>query len=187
MRVFVAIDISEEVRAAIRAYLQELSHVRCGARWVRPEGLHVTLKFIGEVSPEKVERIRETLSGVRSAAPVEMLFRGTGFFPNARHPKVFWAGIEASANLAGLAREIETQLETLGIEREHRAFHPHLTLARFKSEDGLAKLHAAIEQRGAAEFGRLQTSEFHLYKSRLERGGAVYTRLATFSFVPTTA
>jgi 2'-5' RNA ligase len=175
-------DIAEEVRAAIGAYVQELSAVRCDARWARVEGLHVTLKFIGEAPAEKVERIRTELDGVRSAAPVEMTFRGTGFFPNARHPRVFWAGIEATPNLAELAKEIDARLETLGIARETRAFHPHLTLARFNSEKGLAALQAAIEKAGAMEFGRVSTGEFHLYESRLQRGGAVYTRLATFPF-----
>jgi 2'-5' RNA ligase len=144
--------------------------------------MHLTLKFIGEVSPEKVARIQDELRGVRSTA-VEMNFRNTGFFPNARHPRVFWAGIEASPNLAGMAAEIEQRIETLGISRESRSFRPHLTLARFQSEDGLPALHEALAQLGALEFGATRTEEFHLYQSTLKRGGAEYTRLATVRFV----
>lgn len=185
MRVFVAMDVPEEVRGAIREFVARLE-AECkgtrGARWARVEGMHVTLKFIGEIPAEKVEEIKKELEGVRSAAAVEMNFRGVGFFPNAKHPRVFWAGIEATPNLAEMAEEIEKHLERLGIPREERAFRPHLTLARFKSEEGLPKLREAIEKAGPAEFGSTRSSEFHLYESKLKRGGAEYTRLARFEF-----
>jgi 2'-5' RNA ligase len=184
MRVFVALDIPEHVRNAIADYVRELAAVRGGARWVRTESMHVTLKFVGETSPEKVESIRAELAGVKSNAAVQLSFRGTGFFPNARHPRVFWAGIESSSNLEEIAREIEARLERLGIPREQRAFQPHLTLARFKSEECLPQLLAALERLGAREFGECICREFHLYESRLGRSGAVYTRLATFPFLP---
>jgi 2'-5' RNA ligase len=179
-------DVPEEVRGAIREFVAKMER-ECqearGARWARVEGMHVTLKFIGEVAAEKVEQIKKELEGVRSAAAVEMSFRGVGFFPNAKHPRVFWAGIEATPNLAEIAEEIEARLERLGIPREGRAFRPHLTLARFKSEEGLPKLREAIEKAGAMEFGGTQSGEFYLYESKLLRGGAHYSRLATFKFV----
>ena len=195
MRVFVAMDVPEEVKGKIREFVGRLE-AECrearGARWARVEGMHVTLKFIGEVATEKVEPIKKELEAVREAfaakskttgeaAQVEMNFRGVGFFPNAKHPRVFWAGIEATPNLTEIAAEIEKRLEKIGIPREGRAFHPHLTLARFKSEEGLPKLRETIEKAGAMEFGSTQRSEFHLYESKLMRGGAVYTRLETFS------
>jgi 2'-5' RNA ligase len=184
VRIFIAMDVPEEVKGKIREFVAKMERA-CqgarGARWARVEGMHVTLKFIGEVATEKVEQIKKELEGVRSAAAVEMNFRGVGFFPNAKHPRVFWAGIEATANLAEMAGEIEKRLERLGIPREGRAFRPHLTLARFKSEEGLPKLREAIEKAGAMEFGVTRSSEFYLYESKLMRGGAVYTRLATFS------
>ena len=188
MRVFVAMDVPEDVKGKIREFVARLER-ECqgarGARWARVEGTHVTLKFIGEVAAEKVEEIKKEMEGVRSAAAVEMNFRGVGFFPNARHPRVFWAGIEATANLAEMAAEIEKRLEKIGIPREGRAFHPHLTLARFKSEEGLPKLREAIEKAGAMEFGGTRSGEFHLFESKLMRGGAVYTRLETFAFATT--
>jgi 2'-5' RNA ligase len=174
-------DVAEEVQGAIREFVGKMEAACRGARWARVEGMHLTLKFIGEVSGEKVEEIKKELSGVRSAAVVEMSFRGVGFFPNAKHPRVFWAGIEATQNLSELAAEIEKRLERLRIPREGRAFRPHLTLARFKSEEGLPKLREAIEQAGAMEFGGMRSGEFHLYESKLMRGGAVYSRLETFS------
>jgi 2'-5' RNA ligase len=185
MRVFVAMEVPEEVKSKIREFVEKMER-ECqgarGARWARVEGMHVTLKFIGEVAAEKVEQIKKELEGVRSAAAVEMNFRGVGFFPNAKHPRVFWAGIEATPNLTEIAAEIEKWLEKIGIPREGRAFRPHLTLARFKSEEGLPKLREAIEKAGAMEFGEARSSEFYLYESKLLRGGAVYTRLETVTF-----
>jgi len=182
LRVFVALDIPQEVRSAIGALERRLEPECRGARWVRLESMHVTLKFIGEAEDDKVARIQQELSAVHSSAPVRIVFRGAGFFPNERHPRVFWAGMEAAPNLAELAGEIEQRLEALGITREERAFKPHLTLARFKSEEGLARLRAALAGAGPLEFGSMETREMHLYQSRLQRGGAVYTKLASFAF-----
>jgi 2'-5' RNA ligase len=187
MRLFVAMDIPEEVRRAVGELVRKLEPVCRGARWVRVGGMHITLKFIGEVGEEKVAAIQKELAGVRSEGAVELRFRNVGFFPNARHPRVFWAGIEASGNLGPLAAEIEQRLERLGIAREKREFKPHLTLARFDSQGGLPKLREALEGMGPFEFGELRSSEFYLYQSELRRGGAVYTKLARFRFVEAAA
>jgi 2'-5' RNA ligase len=182
LRVFVALEIPPEVRGALDAVMRKLEPESRGARWVRSESLHVTLKFIGEAPAPQVEQIKSELAAVRADDSVRIAFRGAGFFPNERHPRVFWAGIEAAGNLAELAAEVERRLEPLGIPREAREFRPHLTLARFKSEEGLARLRAALATAGPLEFGSMETRELHLYESRLERGGAVYTRLASFPF-----
>src|SRR5580658_5066374 len=102
--------------------IARLRDVARGARWVRPEGVHVTLKFIGETPPEQVSAIEGALRGARAAAPVEAKFRGAGFFPNERHPRVFWAGVEASPNLAELAGDVDRRLSALGIAAESREF-----------------------------------------------------------------
>jgi 2'-5' RNA ligase len=183
MRLFVAIDIPAETRAAVAKLIAQLAPLGPGAKWVRADGMHLTLKFIGEQPEDKVARIEGQLRAVRSPAPVELRFAGTGFFPNPRSPRVFWAGIEASPNLAELAANIERRLEPLGIPREQRAFKPHLTLARFNSTAGLPQLREALATLGPLEFGNALSSEFHLYRSQLQRGGAVYTKLATFPFV----
>ena len=182
MRLFVALDIPESVRASLAALVPKLRAVCASARWVRIAGLHVTLKFIGEVSAERAEAIKAALATVPSHSPITMNFRGLGFIPTARRPRVLWAGIEADSGLAALAASVEAALDPLGIVREERAFSPHLTLARFDTPRGLDALHAAIEKAGQVEFGSTSASEFHLYQSVLKPGGAEYTRLATFSF-----
>ena len=182
MRVFVALDIPAEVRAAAAALVVKLRPACRNARWVRTEGAHITLKFIGEVPPEKSKAIEAALAPILTPAPIEMNFRGVGFFPNDRHPRVFWAGIESGRELAELAAAVEASLEPLGITREQRAFSPHLTLARLESPRGLDALRAAIASAGPLEFGRTTAREFHLYQSILKPSGAEYTRLATHHF-----
>jgi 2'-5' RNA ligase len=152
------------------------------ARWIRPENLHVTLKFIGHVDSGKLDAIRAGLSEVHLDSPVDMRFRGLGFFPNRKRPRVFWAGMEASANLAPLAAEIDTRLSKLGVPVETREFAPHLTLARFEPpgiSDGLSEI---AQQNVAREFGAIRTGEFHLFESKTRPSGAEYTRLSSFSF-----
>jgi RNA 2',3'-cyclic 3'-phosphodiesterase len=182
MRLFVALDIPDVVRSAILAIVAKLRPTCRNARWVRIEGLHVTLKFIGETSSEKAAEIKTALAAIPSRPSIPMNFRGLGFFPNERRPRVLWAGIEAGTELAGLAASVEAALAALGIPLEERAFSPHLTLARFDTPRGLDALHAAVERAGLLEFGGTTAKEFHLYQSVLKPGGAEYTRLATFSF-----
>jgi 2'-5' RNA ligase len=184
VRIFVALDIPEEVRAALGALIARLRPISRAARWARIEGVHLTLKFIGEVQPEKVEAIQGSLAQIRFPDSIEMKFRNVGFFPNERRPSVFWAGVEAGAELGALAAAVETSLAPLGIAKEHRAFSPHLTLARFKFIDNSAmnRLHEAISTAGPLEFGASIAKEFHLVQSILKPGVAEYTRLATFRF-----
>src|SRR5947209_14928511 len=105
-----------------------------GVRFVRPEGLHVTLKFLGEVSEERAERTVEALRGVR-ASPFELELRGTGFFPNEKRPRIFWVGLHAhpADALGQLATQVEEACAVVGFPREQRPFQPHVTLARLGS------------------------------------------------------
>ncbi|MBZ5644239.1 MAG: RNA 2',3'-cyclic phosphodiesterase [Acidobacteriia bacterium] len=180
MRLFVAFDIPEEVRAAMAVVAAKLQNVCASARWVRLEGAHVTLKFIGEAPAGKVDGIKTALAGMPFPSAFKILYRGVGFFPHERRPQVLWAGIEAGPELRALAEAVESSLEPLGIARERREFSPHVTLARFKSPGDLAELRSAIAAAGALEFGQSTPTEFHLYQSVLKPGGAEYTRLATF-------
>lgn len=182
MRLFVALDIPESVRAALIECSAELSKTCRAGRWVRLEGAHITLKFIGHVPDDREETIRAALAEIRGFAPVDLHFAGLGFFPSAKRPRVLWAGIEAGPELAQLATAIEERMAKLGMEREEREFRPHVTLARFESPKGLDPLREAIEKLGVPEFGRITVREFCLYQSVLKRSGAEYTRVATYPF-----
>jgi RNA 2',3'-cyclic 3'-phosphodiesterase len=182
MRLFVALEIPSDVRENLAVLIKSLRAVSPQTRWVRPENLHVTLKFIGEVPEGKLAAFRAALAGVRSEQSVALDFRGLGFFPNEKHPRVFWAGIEASPNLKTLATDIDGATEKLGIPREQRPFSPHLTLARFEPPRLPETLRGPIRENVGREFGSLRTSQFRLIESKLKRSGAEYTTVESFPF-----
>jgi 2'-5' RNA ligase len=182
MRLFIALDLPAEVRQALDGLIARLRRQCREARWARTEGMHLTLKFIGWLDPadaNKFDTLRAALAAVRSDMP----FRGVGFFPNARRPRVAWCGVEASPNLAQIVADIESALEPLGIPRENREFVPHLTLARFNSPKGLEPLIRAADELKSCDFGSARETEFYLYESILKRSGAEYRKVETYPFV----
>jgi RNA 2',3'-cyclic 3'-phosphodiesterase len=180
VRLFVALDVPQRVLVALSELITNLKKTCQSARWVRLEGVHITLKFIGQVPDDHLEGIREALGTIPSFPPIEVRFAGLGFFPDPLRPRVFWAGVEGGPDLTELAAAIEMRLEPLGISAEKRVFHPHLTLARFESWWGTQALRDRVEVLGAPEFGKEVFREFHLYRSVLKRSGAEYTRLFTY-------
>jgi 2'-5' RNA ligase len=185
VRLFVALEIPSSVRDNLSTFLSEMRALteKLGekrVRWVRPENLHVTLKFIGEVADAKLADIGTALSSVPTVAPIDVRFRGFGFFPNENRPTVLWAGLDASPHLSTFAGDIDGALTTMGIAKEKRAFVPHLTLARFAVPLLHEKLRVAIQKNSEREFGSFQAEEFHLIESKLKPLGAEYTSLASF-------
>jgi 2'-5' RNA ligase len=182
MRLFVALDVPDDVRDALREVIAQLKPLCNTARWARPEGMHVTLKLVGHVEATKLDAIRATLATVRIAEPVELNFCGVGFFPNARRPRVLWCGVKASANLASLAADINHALDPLGIPADDREFAPHLTLARFKSPEGVEALARSASAMVLHQFGSSRVHNFHLYESFLKPSGAEYRKIETYPF-----
>jgi 2'-5' RNA ligase len=192
MRIFIGIDLEPEVRSRIERFLEGVEGFAPDARWVRPESLHVTLKFIGEQPPERVEAITERLRRVESSE-FEIQAAGYGFFPTAKAPRVFWIGIHAGPQLAELAENVDMATAELGIRREDRPFSPHLTVARGRGRSGSPKSRkgdspnatfAALAKRLAAmgelDFGTMTAYEFILYQSQLSPKGSKYTKLQRF-------
>jgi len=193
MRIFIGIDLDDEIRTKIARFLEGVRGFAPDARWVRPESLHITLKFIGEQKPEQVTAITERLQLVESEG-AEIRFAGYGFFPTAKAPRVFWIGIQAGPELVDLASGIDSALAELQIPREERPFSPHLTLARggggsgspkWRKGDGPNSTFAEVQKRLAAmselDFGTMTAHEFFLYQSQLSPGGSKYTKLQRFS------
>jgi 2'-5' RNA ligase len=192
MRIFVGIDLDSDTRSRISRLVEAVEGFAPDARWTPPESLHITLKFIGEQTPEHVEAITKRLRRVGSAA-FEMRVRGYGFFPTTKSPRVFWIGIHAGPQLTELAYTIDTATAELGIPREDRPYSPHLTLARAGGRSGSPKQQegdgpnerfALLEKRLAAmgeiDLGGMMAREFILYQSRLSAGGSKYTKLERF-------
>ncbi|HXJ12795.1 MAG TPA: RNA 2',3'-cyclic phosphodiesterase [Candidatus Limnocylindrales bacterium] len=182
MRLFIAIEIPENIRTGFASLLKEFRSIAPQLKWVRAENLHVTLKFLGETDPSKLAALQNVLSVVRSAEPVNLEFRGLGFFPNEKRPRVFWAGMESSPDLKSLAADIDHAAHRLGFPLEERPFTPHLTLARFPLPGVPPKLLQAFNDKSRQSFGSLHTQDFHLIESKLKPTGAEYTTLQTFHF-----
>ncbi|MBZ5547446.1 MAG: RNA 2',3'-cyclic phosphodiesterase [Acidobacteriia bacterium] len=192
MRIFIGIELDDEVRTKIARFLDGVRGFAPDARWVRPESLHITLKFIGEQKSEQVEAVSERLRQVEGR-PIDIRLGGHGFFPTAKSPRVFWIGIQAGPELAALAANIDAGVAELGIPREDRPFSPHLTLARggggsgspkWRKGDGPNSAFAVLEKRLAAmgdlDFGAMTAREFILYQSQLSPKGSKYTKLQRF-------
>jgi RNA 2',3'-cyclic 3'-phosphodiesterase len=182
VRLFVAIAIPSEVRSALEAFVNELKKFAPKTKWVRTENLHVTLKFLGETDRAKLGQIESNLKAIRNTEPVELEFRGLGFFPNERRARILWAGMESSVNLNVLAQDIDRSMHELGFPLEERPFTPHLTLARFNPPGLPPNLAAVVRDRASSEFGSLTTRELHLIESKLKSTGAEYTTLKSFPF-----
>ncbi len=180
MRAFIAIDLPESIHAALSRQQTAFRPACPDARWTRPEGIHLTLKFLGEISDEQVRQATEALAGVAPLERFPVEVRGFGFFPDARRPKVFWAGVNTPPDLLRLAEEVEGAMEKLGFAPEQRAYSPHLTLARFKTPRPQAALSGIVEKLGETSLGQFEVSEFFLIESKLSPRGAEYRKVARF-------
>lgn len=185
IRCFLALDPPEEVLrgiATIQNHLRKL--IRGDIRWVRPEGIHSTLKFFGDISAGDVANIA---AAVEKAAEKEMPFSlaigGAGLFPDPHRPRILWLGMNGDVErLLVFQKEIEEALLQIGFPREERPFRPHLTLGRIKTAKGLIGLARALEKGEEYTAGRFTASGLSLIQSELTPGGAIYTILNRFPF-----
>lgn len=180
MRTFIAVDLAPELKANLQDLVRRLKGKGGDVKWVGPHGLHLTLKFLGEISPEEartVETVLRDVAGRHAAFPVEV--KGTGVFPpGAKNPRVLWTDIEAGPVLAALQKDLELELEKAGFPREERPFRPHLTLGRVKSSRGMPDTLAELERHREAAFGRMIVSRLTFFQSTLRPTGAEYSVLA---------
>jgi len=196
MRLFIALDIDDAIRERIARFVEGVHGFVPDARWVKPDSMHITLKFIGEQPESAVEQIRLALRTVAASA-TEIQFRGYGFFPTAKSARVFWLGMEAGTPLPALASAIDEQMAALGIPKEDRAFSPHLTLARGSGGSGsprwrkgdspnriFERLQEKLSSLPSPEFGTMTPREFFLYQSQLSPKGSKYTKLERFALQP---
>jgi 2'-5' RNA ligase len=193
MRLFIALDIDAAIRERIARFVEGVHGFAPDARWVKPESLHVTLKFIGEQPEPAVEQTKVALRTV-SSSTMEIQFRGYGFFPTVKSARVFWLGMEAGPQLAALALAIDEKMAALGIPKVDRAYSPHLTLARgsdgsgspsWRRGDGpnraFERLQEKLTSLPSPEFGTMTPHEFFLYQSQLSPKGSKYTKLERFA------
>jgi 2'-5' RNA ligase len=182
VRTFFAVEVSPEIHATLVVLKRELAATGAAVRWVRDEGLHATVKFLGAVPATRLPDVQAALTAPVGAHPqMTASVRGLGVFPTPRRPRVVWAGLECPP-LAAVAAAVEAALQPLGFAPEARPFRAHITLGRVSSEKGWARLDDALRAHATTEFGACRLAELTGYRSDLRRGGSVYTKLWTIPF-----
>jgi 2'-5' RNA ligase len=184
-RAFLAIEPPTEIRKEIGNIQNNLKKL-CpfDVRWVKPEGIHLTLKFFGDVSEEAITAISWVVEeNTAITSPLHLKVNKLGLFPSQRRPRVIWIGLEGeTASLFSLQDRMERGLETVGYAKEDRPFRAHLTLGRIKAPNEAGALAKIIEDGGDRAAGNFLASGLVLFKSDLTPRGAIYTKLAWFPF-----
>jgi 2'-5' RNA ligase len=183
LRAFIAIELPSEIQSAIYKATAGLNQAfdRSLVRWVAQHNLHLTLKFLGDVSPTKVELLQQMLlTEAANYQSFDLQVGGLGGFPSPKRPRVIWIGIQAPPELASLRDAIESAAEGLSFPREGRSFSPHLTIGRVNQRASRADQHrlaVALETTRVGPLGTALVEAVLLFKSELRPGGPVYTKL----------
>lgn len=182
MRTFIAIDLDESLKRGLEDFIDELKPFAGGVRWVGSAGMHLTLKFLGEVSEAGVAKVSSVLEEVASRhRAFALALQGTGTFPpGGREPRILWAGVVPVPPLLALQEDIEGELAKLRFEREKRSFHPHLTVGRVKIPSRLDPLVQEMKKHQERGFGEMSVRKFLFFQSTLKPSGAQYTVLKEF-------
>lgn len=185
IRVFLAVDPPREILDAIVMIQDRLREAIQGdIRWVRPAGIHLTLKFFGNIFESDVANISLVVkNNTLHVKPFALGIKRVGAFPDVKRPRVLWLGMDGDVDtLIRLQKKIDAELQNCGFEKEGRLFRPHLTLARIKEPRGLIGLAKIMEKSEDYAAGNFSAAGLNLFKSDLTPKGAVYTKLAYFPF-----
>lgn len=179
IRAFIAVAVDEAIIARLAALQGELRRADAPVAWVRPGGMHLTLKFLGNVPEERIPAIGEAMREVAaSRKPFRIGVEGTGAFPNLRRPRVIWADVrEGREALIELAAAVDGALVGVGFPPEDRPFSPHLTLGRVKMPNRLEQMMALLASHAQDRFGEMLVTGMILFQSELSPQGAKYTPL----------
>jgi len=183
VRAFIAIELPIFLQDAIQTATAGLRKTLGSdlIRWTPPHNVHLTLKFLGDVSPVNVDILKQMLTMESAQHPAfDLRVEGIGSFPTPKRPRVLWVGLNAPAALSSLAHGIETASAKLGYPTEERGFSPHLTIGRVRQNaptTDLQKIRAALDETKVGDLGLARIDAIDLFKSDLQPSGSVYTRL----------
>ena len=181
MRLFIAIELPQEIREELARIQSHLKYSAADVKWVEKENIHLTLKFLGEVQEEKIEKIRSVLDGIAGGArPFKLSLKDIGAFPKIEYPRVIWVGLDkGTAESEGLAAKLDEELSKIGFEKEARPFSVHLTIGRVRSsknKDALKKTIASYSLQPAPPAPQ-EVNSIILFKSTLTQKGPIYSKL----------
>lgn len=179
IRLFISVELPDGIKDRLAELISELKRSGAGIKWVKPQNLHLTLKFLGWVEDSQVDEIIElSAKSVAGAGSFKARFEGLGTFPGGKAPRVIWVGTaEGGGALCKLAKDLEKNMSEAGFRKEERAFKPHLTIGRVKERKGLAKLTKQIGGIKDAGFGEVLVDRINVMKSTLAPNGPVYENL----------
>jgi 2'-5' RNA ligase len=181
IRSFLAFDLENEaVRKRLAAVQNLLVQTGADLKFVEPQNIHMTIRFLGDIAPNVVERVFEEMQKVQFA-PFDVRISGLGVFPDLRYPRVVWAGItEGAEQLRNVFSQLEPRLRGLGFTPDHKGFSPHLTIARVKSGKNKAQLAEFVIKNSSYDFGSVKAECLLLKKSDLTPKGPIYSTLKEF-------
>jgi len=180
MRLFIAINLPDEWKEVLAQPKESIAWLGKGVRWVEPDGMHLTLKFLGDVDRGLIDSITTSLRTITSSInSFHIRIAGTGVFPSPRRPRVFWAGVSAPDELTILQQGIENAMGALGFQQDEQPFKPHLTVARIKEPIGKKRITDAF-LRFRIRSDLFQVSRISLVRSHLKSDGARYEELQAF-------
>ena len=182
LRTFIAVDVPQTIQKNIQHHVDNLRNsISDSIRWVPVHNIHLTLKFLGDVSPANVDMLKQMLSAEADSCPsFDFSVGGLGSFPNSKRARVLFIRIQAPAELEALQHGIESATTKLGYEADTRPFSPHLTIGRVRdriSATDQQRIHKTLEETKIDSLGIARVDSVHLYKSELKLGGSVYTKL----------
>jgi len=184
IRCFIAIELSEEIKNTLAKIEKELEKTIYGVKWVEPGNIHLTLKFLGYIEKDIVEKIKEILKEIAAGMkPFKIKLSSVGAFPSPSQPRVIWVGIdEGKKESTEIANLIEEKVSPLGIEKENRAFHPHLTLARVKFLKDKSSVKNAFASSKVPQV-EMTATKITLFQSTLSPEGPTYSPLGTATWL----
>lgn len=180
MRAFIAIELPKEIKTILTKTQEKLKSSEADIKWVEPENIHLTLKFLGEINEEQLNKITKIITNIASSKePFHINLSCIGAFPDIKYPRVIWAGSDKSEfELKTIVKELENKIQKIGIPKEGRAFSSHITLGRVRSGLNKDKLKQKLEELSkvaiAGETAEFEANKITLFKSTITSKGPVY-------------
>jgi 2'-5' RNA ligase len=180
MRTFIAIELDQKIKTILSSHIKKLETSGAKVRWVKPQGMHLTLKFLGEVPEARIPEIKKVLARLaKDYGSFQLILKGTGTFPPPpRTPRVVWIGIEQTESLQHIQTRVENELHKIRFPKEKRKFHPHLTLGRVKNPMNIQPLLEMLNLHNQTDFGTMSVNKLTFFRSMLKPSGAEYTVLS---------
>ncbi len=183
IRTFIAIELKKEIKDKLIEAQHLFQDVYGKFNWIKPEQMHLTVRFLGSIPENKIEQIHSAMvSASRGISPFELEFSNLGCFPNPSFPRVLWIGVEQSPSLKLLHKQLEEELIKLDFEPETREFTPHLTIARIKSRIDTEKFKQILKSHENFPAGKQRIERWAIFSSQLKPTGSIYTKLREVSF-----